>query len=345
MAGLSRFLPRSTRWRVALAALGVVAIIGAAWAYKLLRVEPIPEHLEAMEETPDAIVLESLSEVPDLRLGAQHGVTSFYVIVGMRTPKDEGIALNRALNRWQYPDDVKGYIVGDAEGASLFRGMATKMIAFLRKEARFPIFVDFSGAMLRVFKLPKGHHGFVVIGAEGEVLLRKSGGIEGEALQDLRRLLGAQLPPPPPEAPTFSVGGVNNETCRDRPCALIFLGGPVTKAQIPGIDGGFDGDMADGMALMDTPEIRLAASAIKMDLKGAHGVLVGDVDLPIPGWTVVPTAAKTRATFGLADDDTAMLIIDEEGRLAMRDVGLVPMYRWGEAADILRAELMPEDDD
>lgn len=342
---LSRLIPRSRGWRIALVILALLGVVGGVWAYKVLRVEPIPEQLEEMEETPDSIVLESLSETPDLVLGEQRGFKSFYVIVGMRTPKKEGVALNRALNRWQYPTGVKGYIVGDAEGAGMFRGMAKKMLDFFRKEARFPIFVDFAGAMLRVFKLPKGHHGFVVLGEDGEVLVRKSGGIEGAELEDLRVLLGAELPPPPPAAPEFAVAGLTKASCADKPCALIFLGAPVKKVDVPGIEGGFDGSTTDGMDRMNKPEIRLAASAVKMDLKGAHGAVIGDVDFPIPGWTVLAEAAEARAVFGLAPDDTAMVIVDEQGRLALREVGLVPMWVWGEAADLLHAEIMPGDED
>lgn len=328
-----------------MALLGAVLLGGCFWAWRILRVEDIPEQLEAMDENPDAVVLESLSEVEDLVLGQQRGFKSFYVIVGMRTPKEEGIDLNRALNRWQYPDTVKGYIVGDAEGAEMFRGMATKYLNFFRKEARFPIFVDFQGAMLRVFKLPKGHHGFVVLDADGSVLVRQSGGMKGDALEQLRTLLDAELPPPPPPAPEFSIAGLTKASCADRPCAFIFLGSPVTRSQIPGIKDGFDGEPEDGFELMNRPEVRLAASALKMDLKGGHGVIVGQLDVPADPWTVLAQSEPARAAFDIGPDQTAFVIVDEQGRLAMRRVGLVPMYMWGEAADLLGAELMPGDKD
>lgn len=340
---LRPLLPRSRRWQIGLGILALVLVAPAVWAYTVLRVEDIPEQLAVMEQTPDTIVLDSLSEAPNLALAEQRGVTSFYVIVGMRTPKKEGVTLNRALNRWQYPDDVKGYIVADAEGAGYFRSMARKMVDFFRKEARFPIYVDFDGAMLRVFKLPKGHHGFVVIGPDGEVLVRRSGGLDGDALDALRKTLRAELPPPPPPAPAFSIGELDNESCADEPCAIIFLGKPVRRTEIPGIDDGFDGDTEAGFAQLNQPAIRLAASALKMDLAGAHGVVVGDVDLPIEGWTIVPEAPDARAAFGLQPHDTAFVVVDTAGDLALKAVGLVPMYQWGEAADLLGAELMPED--
>lgn len=338
-------MPRSRTWRAVLAVLALLVLGGCVWAWQVLRVEEIPEQLDEMEESPDTIVLESLSDTPDLELSKQRGFTSFYVIVGMRTPKEEGIQLNRALNRWQYPDDVKGYIVGDAEGAGMFRNMARKYLDFFRKEARFPIFVDFAGAMLRVFKLPKGHHGFVVLGPDGEVLVRKSGGMKGAELDELRTLLRAELPPPPPPAPEFSVGGLTKDSCTDRPCVLVFLGQPVEKSQIPGIKGGFEGDTEAGMALLDRPHVRLAASAIKMDLKGAHGVVIGKLAAEAKQWTLVEEAPAVREAFGLEPDETAMIIVDEQGRLAMDARGLVPMWMWGEAADLSGAELMPEDKD
>ena len=227
----------------------------------------------------------------------------------------------------------------------MFRNMARKYLDFFRKEAKFPIFIDFAGAMLRVFKLPKGHHGFVVLGPDGEVLARKSGGMKGAELEELRALLRAELPPPPPPAPEFSVGGLTKDSCTDRPCVLVFLGEPVEKSQIPGIEGGFEGETEAGMELLNRPHVRLAASAIKMDLKGAHGVVIGKLGATAEQWTVVEASPPAREAFGLEPDETAMIIVDEQGRLAMDARGLVPMWMWGEAADLSGAELMPEDKD
>jgi len=341
---LTRLVPRTRRWRIVSGILAALSLVAIFWLWTILHVEEIPDELEPMNESPDAVVLESLSEVPDLVLGEQRGFKSFYVIIGMRTPKEEGIKLNRALNRWQYPDDVKGYIVGDAEGAGMFRSMAGQYLDFFRKEARFPIFIDFEGAMNRVFKLAKGHHGFVVLGADGSVLVRKSGGMDEAELDKLRETLGATKPPPPPPAPDFKIADLDKAACSDRACVIIFLGAAVRKTDIPGIDDGFEGDTAAGMQQMNKPEVRLAASALKMKLQGAHGVLIGDVDVPIEGWTVLSEDAQARKTFGLANDETAMVIIDEQGRLALREVGLIPMYKWGEAADVLKADITSGDD-
>ena len=51
--------------------------------------------------------------------------------------------------------------------------MVEDFVRFFEKESRFPIYVDFEGAMMKTFKLVKGHHGFVVLGPEGEVLQRQ----------------------------------------------------------------------------------------------------------------------------------------------------------------------------
>lgn len=173
--------------------------------------------------------------------------------------------------------------------------------------------------------------------------------MELSELPTLRQRLGASEPPEPPPAPAFEVAGLDAESCAARACAIIFLGTKVTRAQIPGIEDGFDGEREAAFELLSQPEIRLAATAIKMDLKGAPGVLVGEVEglreLKERGWTHVESAAEAREAFGLSPEDTAMVIVDEEQRLAFRQVGFIPMYAWGTAADLLGAEVMPEEDD
>ena len=337
-------------FKLALIALGLLVMVGGVGAWRIFRVEDVPEELPPMERSPDDIMLASMTDAPDLELAALRGKTVFLVVVGPQSGKNrEGQALNRALNRWIYPESTVGFIVADAEGVGFLAGMVEEYVEFFAKESRFPIYVDFEGITLETFKLAKGHHGFVVIGPDGEVRERRSGGMEGAELDALRELLGAEEPPEPPPAPDFKLGDLDTSSCSPRACAIIFLGAPVRRDQIPGIEGGFDGEREEAFALLSKPEVRLAATALKMDLKGAPGVLVGDVadldELPGRGFAHVPEAAEARAAFGIEPTDTAMVIVDAQGRLAFKRVGFIPMYEWGSAADLLGAEVMPEEDD
>lgn len=330
--------------------LGLLVMAGAVGAWRIFRVEDVPEELPPMEQSADDLKLESMTDAPDLELSALRGKTVFLVVIAPQVNKDgEGQALNRALNRWIYPDSTVGFIIADLEGIGVFAGMVKEYVQFFAKESRFPIYVDFEGVTLETFKLTKGHHGLAVIGPDGEVLVRKSGGMEGEELESLRELLGAEEPPAPPPAPSFSVGELDVSSCSPRACAIIFLGAPVRRDQIPFIEEGFDGEREDAMKLLSQPAVRLASTALKMDLQGAPGVLVGEVsgldELPERGFSQVASAPEARAAFGLKDTDTAMVIVDAQGRLAFKRVGFIPMYEWGTAADLLGAEIMPEEDD
>jgi hypothetical protein len=342
--------PSRRALKLALIALGLLVMVGAVGAWRIFRVDDVPEELPPMERSPDDIVLKSMTDAPDLALAELRGKTVFLVVVGAQSGKNrEGQPLNRALNRWRYPDSTVGFIVADAEGVGFLAGMVEDYVAFFAKESRFPIYVDFEGITLETFKLAKGHHGFVVLGPDGSVLERRSGGMPIEELDALRERLGAEEPPAPPPAPAFAIGGLDVSSCSPRACAIIFLGAPVRRDQIPGIEDGFDGERDEAFALLSKPEVRLAATALKMDLQGAPGVLVGDVsglhELPERGFTHVAEAAEARAAFGLEPTDTAMVIVDAEGRLAFKRVGFIPMYEWGTAADLLGAEVMPEEDD
>lgn len=346
-------MPGRRRWlKLAATIVGLLVVVAGVAAWRLFRVEDIPDELPQMEVETVDLTVESLTGDPPLHLGEANGKTTFIVVIGPGgggDNKKEGQALNRALNRWIFPDTTQGFIVADAEGAGLFSGMVEDFVRFFEKESRFPIYVDFEGEVIKTFKLVKGHHGFVVLGPEGQVLMRQSGGLEGAALDELRDVLGAQEPPTPEAAPDFAVGPLNARSCDPRPCAIIFLGDTVARTDVPGVEDGFDGDREEGFAQIDKPHVRLAATAMKMDLQGAPGVLVGEVsglhELPKMGWTQVDDAPQARAAFGLEPDDTAFIVVDREGRLAFCAVGLVPMYKWGTAADLLGAEVMPDEDD
>lgn len=349
LAAVYHRIPKWLRWLLALLLIASLSV--GYWVWRMVRVEDIPAVLDPMTEDPSGIALDPVNDDPFHVIGDQEGMTTFYVIVGPRTDDREGVALNRALNRWVYPDTVQGVIVGDVEGAELFRDMAKDFIEFFRKESRFPIFADFKGAMMRIYKLPKGHHGFVVMGPDGEVLRRKSGGMRGEELDELRELLGASEPPTPPPAPDFDVGGLDKDACAQRACGIVFLSRDVSLSEIPGIDGGFDGEREEAFERMNRPEIRMAATVLRTKLRGAPGVVVGriegeDVDeiLTGNGWTMVDDDPQARAAFSMADGESGMVVVDEQGRLAFTMQGFIPMYQWGAVADLLEADIFEEDD-
>jgi hypothetical protein len=326
---------RSRALKVGLGAAGLlVATIGLG-AWTLLRVEDIPEQLEPIELDPDELVIPGLAEQPPLKLAEQRGKTVFFVVVGAHSGESrEGEALNRALNRWTYPDTTVGYIIGDAEGFGVFRSKIAKIMGHFGAEMRYPLYVDFEGVFIETFKLPKGHHGFVVVGPDGKVLERRSGGIETDGLDAVRELLSASEPPPGPEAPDFTLGPLSDEHCADRVCVLAFLGRSVARGDVPGIEDGFEGDGDARFDRMRDPSIRIARTLLPTQLTDADGVLVGTTtDLEYETWTRLDEAPDARTAFELAEDEAAIIVI-EHGRVAFRESGLIPLYQWGTIADV-----------
>ncbi len=324
-----------------------ILVVGGAWGWQVLRVEELPDELAAMERSPDELVLSAAGRGEDLRLADLRGQTTVLVLEGVQSMRSEqGKEVNRALNRWVLPDDTRVYIVWDGEGMRIFEDRATQFAGFFAEELRYPIYVDWDAQMTDVFKLVKGHHGLVVLGPDGQVEMRHSGGLQGAALEDLRVRLGAEEPPPPPPAPAFDVAGITNASCREKPCLFVFLGKPVARTEIPWIEEGFEGTRTECFERMRRPEIRMAASAMRVPITKSHGVLLGEVeDLRLRGWQVAPDDADARAAFGLAPDDSALIVVDTEGRLAFREVGFIPMYRWTLAIDPTGEQILREDED
>ena len=330
----------SRRVKIGLVALALLVVFGAVTAWRLFRVEGIPEVLEPIEADPTEIVIEGLGDQPTLRLAELKGHHAFFVLVGAHSAKSkEGEEINRALNRWIYPEGTTGYIIGDAEGFGLLRDKITKIMGNFAEEVRFPLYVDFEGVFMQTFKLPKGHHALVVLGPDGEPLFRHSGGVEGAGIDEVRELLGAQEPPPGPEPPAFSLGPLDHERCAQRTCAIAFLGEPVEQADVPGIEGGFAGDDDEGFERMRNPSVRIVRTLLPTRLEEADGVIVGRISgLELETWTSIAEDESARAAFEVAPDEAALVIISE-GRIAFFDRGLIPLYRWSAAADLLGIEL------
>jgi hypothetical protein len=315
-----------------------------AWFF---RVDEIPAELEPVVGDPAAVVIPAAADEPPLRIADLAGKTAFFIVFSPQmSDRKEGQALNRALNRWIFPPTSVGHIIGDAEGFGVFKDKVVEMLGRMQGELRFPIHVDYEGVFTSTFALPKGHHGFVVIGPDGTVLERISGGAEGAALERIREMLGATEPPPGPAMPEFSIGELDSTTCgHGTPCAIIFLGKDIARADVPGIDDGFDGEDDEEAKRLADPSIRMITTAFKAKLSKAKGAIVGRVSgMEFPTWSVVEASPEGRAAFGVAADEAVFVLIDAEGRMPMVVRGALPLYQWGRVADTLGVELDDDDD-
>lgn len=324
------------------AALLLVGV--GAWFF---RVDEIPAQLEPVVGDPTAVVIPAAGDEPPLRIADLAGKTAFFIVFSPQmSDKKEGQALNRALNRWIFPPTTVGHIVGDAEGLGVFKGKVVEMLGRMKGELRFPINVDYEGVFTTTFALPKGHHGFVVVGPDGAVLERKSGGAEGAELDRIREMLGATEPPPGPAMPEFSIGDLDAKSCgHGTPCAIIFLGKPVARTDVPGIDDGFDGDDEEAANRLQDASIRMVSTAFKAKLTKAKGAIVGHVSgMEFPTWSVVEESAEGRAAFGVGADEAVFVLIDAEGRMPMVVRGVLPLYQWGRVADTLGVEIDDDED-
>ncbi len=341
-------MARRPVFRLVLAAAAALALVLGVGAWKLLRVDEIPDELEAVEpeRDPSDLSISHLGDGPPLALRALRGSTVFLLVEGQASFRSsEGKPLRRALNRWILPEDTRGFLVGDAAGFGLLRAKIAPYLAAWEKEVRFPVYLDFEGATLDLFKLPKGHTGLVVLGPDGDILLRHSGPMDDADLARLRELLGAHEPPPGPPAPSFRAGDLDNESCAGRPCLVAFVGVPLARNQIPFVEGGADLEtMGEGaMDYMRRPEIRLVSTLTRLPLPAEVGaVLVGTVqglDDELAGWTRVERAPEAAAAFGVEPGQSALFVIDGDGRLAVAETGAFPAYRMGRLEDVLGVEI------
>ena len=321
------------------------AVLGGA-LWWTVRAEEIPEQLEAHED-PAVLAIPGIGDQPALDAALMKDRTSFFVFVGIQTwTGDEGRSLNRALNRWVLPQGVQGFIVFDAEGLGFLAEKSEEYMARFGNETRYPMYGDFEGAFRQVFKMPRGHHGFVVVGPDGAVKLRKSGGADSDAeLEEIRALLGAEEPPAGPPVPAFSLGSATPSACAAEPCVVVFLGESVARTDIPGIDDGFEGEDEEEWAQMQRPAIRNVGSALKLKLEGAgQGIVVGSLEgleLP-PGWTVIDDDPDARVAFGVDSGADAFLVL-REGEVAFRREGVIPFYEMGRVSDLVGVEFEFDD--
>ena len=327
---------------LAATAVSVVAL-GAAAVWWVTRTEPIPEQLEALEAEPTSVVIPGMGDQRALDLEALKGKTAAFVVIGTWSAKSpEGEETNRAMSRWTYPSDTEVYIVADAAGLSVFSDRIEATLGSYAAEVRFPLYVDYQGTFINTFKLPKGHHGLVVLDPEGRVITRHSGGLEGAALTELREQLGASEPQLGPAIPEFELDGFDIDACSTTACAFVYTGsGSIARSDIPRIgEGQFEGDEDALLAQMLVPSVRNVTLARKMKLPAPRGVLLGDIadDIDTPGWVRVTLEEGADARRALGLGDAAAIVAFDGGREAIRTEGLAPLFVWGRLADLLEVK-------
>ena len=347
-------MARAKVLKILAAAVGVLVLGGAAVAWAMWpEVDEVPEELaEVSAEVSIAdLALEAQGKLPAVRIGDLRGKTVFLMIEGRESMTGgEGKLLHRAIHRWQLPDDVVGFSVGDAPaGAVLMREkIENEFLGPMQAEMKLPIYMDYGGSFTSALSLPKGHLGFAIIDAEGELAYRYAGDPGEAELAEIKALLRAEEPAPGPPAPAFTLEGVAEDHCAGRRCALVFLDAKVARSEIPGIEGGFEGDMKESFAQIAKPSVRLAR-AIASDWDSADrdevaGAIIGEVEgWEVEGWPVVAEAASAREAFEIGDQ-AAMVILDEQGRVSFVETGVIPFWKLMLAADLLGIEPKPRED-
>ncbi|MGH1344924.1 MAG: hypothetical protein ACRBN8_25415 [Nannocystales bacterium] len=334
------------RLKIAGIVLALFVAVGAGLLWWLLRADDIPVTLETAED-PMTLSIPGIGTQSTLDRRLLEDKTSFFIFVGIQSwTSDEGKPINRALNRWMLPADAQGFIIFDAEGLGFLAEKSEEYMERFGGETRYPMYGDFEGAFRQVFKMPQGHHGFVVVTPDGKVAMRKSGGAQpGPELDKIRTLLKAEEPPPGPAVPEFSLGPLSKSACAKKPCALMFFGDSVRREQVPGIEDGFEGEDEEEWAQLNNPGVRNVVSASKLAIADVGmGVLSGQVPkLEYPaGWSVEGDDAAVRRAFGIEPGTTSFLVL-RDGEVAFRGDGVIPMYELGRISDLLGVEFDFED--
>lgn len=351
MAGYTPAVARSKRKILTIVAIitGVLVVgLGAvAWAM-WPEVEELPETLPDIE--PEVSVadlsLDAQGPLPTLRLGDLQGKTAFLLIEGRESMTGgEGRQLHRALNRWILPEDVVGFTIGDAPAAMILMRdkIEREFLGPMREEFKLPVYVDYGGKFTEALAMPKGHLGVVILDPSGEIVLRHAGDADEDEIAEIAALLGAQEPPAPAPAPAFEVGELDNQSCVGRACVLVFLDAKVARSEIPFLEeGGFEGEASESFAQMQKPSVRLAGILARDweadDRARIGGVVVGEGEgWELDEWAFVPEAPEARELFGIGDA-AGLVVIDDQGRLAFVETGLIPIWKLSLAADVLGIE-------
>lgn len=332
--------------RIALGFTVLLLVLIAVVAWKLRsRAETIPDQLAAIDTTtadPASLVIPEQGGLPAFKLADYKGKILYTVVEDYESVKSrESMSMQRALNRWVFPANVVGVQIGDADGFGMLAGTLEPFIKLMRGEMRVPLYMDFQGAFIKTFKLPRGHVGLVVFGPDSQILLRRSGAATPESLKELQTLLQASEPPVAP-APAFKIDAVDNAACKGKACLLVFLDAPVKRSDVPGVKNGFDGDRDAAAAQAQIPSVRLAGLAMtadeKLDKSKTLAVIVGQTEgLDLKNWTAVADAPDARKALGI--DKAGLALLDPEGNLVMLERGSPPYYKFGRISDTIAVDL------
>ncbi len=326
--------------------LAIVLSASALGLYVWLRPEPIPEQLPPPSVRAGGL---ELPGDPPLRLADLRGTPSVFIVAGpFSAESTEGQRIDRALGRWVLPDSTQAFVIGDLVGLGLLRGKVDELLARLAPEMRFRMVPDYEGAFADAFGLPHGHHGLVVLNPQGEPIFRKSGDLSVQDVETVRHLLGANEPavgPPLRSLPS----ALTKDACDAMPCAFVLAARAVKRTEIPGIEGGFEGEREARFAQMRDPDIRLLRTlwnARTPDVAPTFVGMIGTVDASLqtePGYanwqTISPSDEATlRAALSISAETSALVIV-HKGHVVMHETGVIPLYKWGRVADLLAIEI------
>ena len=329
--------------------VAILLVIGAlAWLFRS-QAEEIPDELPAIDLTeadPMAITIPG-GDIDDLVLADLKDKRVYFLLEDRESMEaGESKALNRALARWTIPgspDSTAGFMIGDAQGFGLFRSKVSEFMGMMRPEMRLPLYIDYEGIFYDSFKLPRGHSGFVLID-RGEVKFRHSGPAEDDDLEAVRELLDA-TEPAYADAPDFTVGPLSKESCSGKVCLFAFLDEAITRADIPGVEGGWEGEREEGFERFSRPSVRMVGSLVgadeKIDEDKVEGALIGSVEgFEFRRWKIVDpeAAAGAREAFGLGEG-AGLVVIDADGKIAFKAEGKIAFWQLGLVADLIDVEL------
>lgn len=334
--------------RIAIGFTLLLLVLAGVVAWKLRsRAEAIPDELPAIDTAvadPNTLVIPGSGGLPDFKLADFRGKTLYVVVEDRESMQSrESKSLQRALNRWTFPPDVVGVQIGDVDGFALLASKIEEFVGLMRSEMRVPLYMDYQGAFVKTFKLSRGHVGLVVFGPDGQILERRSGPADDKSLEKLRATLRAEEPKPPP-APQFKLGDLDNTACKGKACIFVFLSEPVKRADVPGIKNGYDEGITENGMQGRKPNPRLAGLVVtadeKLDDSKALAVVVGSTEgLDLKKWKQLPDAPEARSAFEIPPDQAGVVVIDPDGKLAVKELGAPQFYKFGRISDVIQADL------
>jgi hypothetical protein len=62
-------------------------------------------------------------------------------------------------------------------------------------------------------------------------------------------------------------------------------------------------------------------------------------DVELKHWQTAPVSPEARAAFDIPEGAAALVAVDPAGNLALRELGVVPMYKLGRISELLDIDL------